>query len=287
MDTSYSSNSSSSNNNSNSNTITININNSNSNNNNNSNNNSNKNSNSNSSSPLPSPRSLALRQYFSQIDARVSSCASFSLDRFVYQGRDVLVQYSLELPIIVSFPNSMFNLRFSSSPGDIDFGIVFVESPSDPTAAASDLTYHNILKMGRIQSHINPFTLKFQTGREGVLVLMWMNKFDWLSNKKISYLLEEFQPAFHTYDIDRAEDCLERLDEVNEEIEEDEAAIDELTEYILHQQNYISVLDKKAIELGHELDRRWEEREALLREAAALKRSVEVMKSTLPGLGIR
>lgn len=50
-------------------------------------------------------------------------------DVFVYNATDVLVQSTWELPIVIQWPQSHVTFEFTSQPGEISFGIMFVAAP--------------------------------------------------------------------------------------------------------------------------------------------------------------
>lgn len=117
-------------------------------------------------------------------------------DDFVYNGTDVLVQSTWELPIVIQWPDSSVNFEFSVSPSEISFGIVFVAAPVDDSDT-SDLEMETIVEMGRVQCDVEPISGSFEVPCEGVIFFLWDNNYDWSALKKISYLIEVKQVPTH------------------------------------------------------------------------------------------
>jgi len=63
--------------------------------------------------------------YFKDIDKEFNSIDKLSDDIFHYNGQDVLVQSTWELPIIIQYPDSKIKFEFSSNEGDIQCDFLF------------------------------------------------------------------------------------------------------------------------------------------------------------------
>lgn len=61
-------------------------------------------------------RPVPLSDFFRDIDHEFIGIHKVEDDVFTYQGSDVLVQSSFELPIIVQWPRSVINFEFSTTP---------------------------------------------------------------------------------------------------------------------------------------------------------------------------
>jgi hypothetical protein len=70
---------------------------------------------------------------------------------------------------------------FSTSPGDIAFGISF---------QSVDGQESEVLKEHRVPSEVEPISGAFKAPREGAVCLYWDNSFSWLTPKKLSYSIE-------------------------------------------------------------------------------------------------
>jgi hypothetical protein len=137
-------------------------------------------------------------------------------DVFVYNGADVLVQSTWELPIIIQWPGSTINFEFSTTQGAIEFGIVFVPALED-NQQQDELEVETIEEMGRIRSDLETIAGSFQPPSEGVIFFLWDNTYDWSAVKKLTYTVECLQPSFTLPDYDRCNDARAVLDDVLED----------------------------------------------------------------------
>ena len=141
--------------------------------------------------------------FFEELDKEFIHCKSTEDDRFIYQGKDVLVQSTWELPIIIQWPNSTIKFDFSTSRGGIEFGIVFVPATEeDPQNVELDV--ETIEEMTRVRSDLEHVAGTFQPPCEGVVFFLWDNAYDWSAVKKLSYTVEVHQPSFTLPDADRS-----------------------------------------------------------------------------------
>lgn len=104
----------------------------------------------------------------------------------------MLVQSSWELPIVIQWPQSKVSYEFTSTPGDISFGIVFVPAPDEPRDA-DDLEIETVEEIARVSSHNEIIGGEFEAPCEGVVFFLWDNNFDWSAVKKISYSINVIQ----------------------------------------------------------------------------------------------
>lgn len=113
-------------------------------------------------------------------------CLQLEDDSFVYKATDVLVQATWELPLVVQWPQAVVSYEFSSTPGDISFGIVFVAAPAEGQNI-DDLEMETVEEVERVPSHTEVIKGSFELPCEGVVFFLWDNNFDWSAVKKISY----------------------------------------------------------------------------------------------------
>ena len=133
---------------------------------------------------------------FKEIDKEFINIDRITDDSFMYRAKEVLVQSSWELPIVVQYPGSTIKFEFSTTMGDIVFGIMFIPALEDGQAE-EDMRAETIDEMGRVLSDIEPYGGVFTPRCEGVVFFIWDNTHDWYSNKKVSYTIDLQQVDVH------------------------------------------------------------------------------------------
>ena len=133
-----------------------------------------------------------------KLDKQFNNIEKVTNDTLFFKGKDVLVQSTWELPIVVQLPGSRIHFEFTSSMGDIMFGIVFVAA-ADEGESDEDMQTEVIDEMGRVLSHEQAYFGSFEPRSEGVVFFVWDNTHDWYSNKNISYTIEMQQVSHHTF----------------------------------------------------------------------------------------
>jgi len=78
-----------------------------------------------------SKRQLSADEYFSHMDTEFVGRSNVQDDVFVYAARDVLIQKSLEVPILAQWPNTAFEYEFSADPPVVKFAIAFINALSE------------------------------------------------------------------------------------------------------------------------------------------------------------
>lgn len=94
---------------------------------------------------------------------------------------DIVIHWNWKLDIPITLPGSVVSYTFSTSPGDIAFGISF---------QTIDGVESDVLVPHRVPSEIEPISGSFKAPREGAVCLYWDNSFSWLTPKKLSYSVE-------------------------------------------------------------------------------------------------
>jgi len=146
---------------------------------------------------------LTTAEFFLELDNEFHGIASLEDDRFTYQAREVLVQSTWELPIIIQWPGSTIQFSFTTAQGGVEFGIVFVPA-TDEQQQAEDLQVETIEEMTRVRSDLAPVSGTFQPPCEGVVFFLWDNAYDWSAVKRLSYVVQVHQPSFSLPDADRS-----------------------------------------------------------------------------------
>jgi hypothetical protein len=94
---------------------------------------------------------------------------------------DIVIHWNWKLDIPISLPGSVVSYTFSTTPGDISFGISF---------QTLDGVESEVLVSHRVPSEVEPISGSFKAPREGAVCLYWDNSFSWLTPKKLSYSVE-------------------------------------------------------------------------------------------------
>lgn len=147
---------------------------------------------------------------FAELDANFKNLEKVSDDEFVYRASNVLVQSTWELPIVVQYPGTTIKFEFTTTMGDILFGIMFVAALVDGEEE-DDMRAETVDEMGRVLSHEEAYGGSFTPRCEGVVFFVWDNSHDWYSHKTVSYEIRLAQPSFSWIDADRVSRCTELL----------------------------------------------------------------------------
>ena len=97
--------------------------------------------------------------FFREIDASFINFDEKS-DAFHWQSSDIVVQWEWILPIPVSLPGTILSYSFSTTFGDIAFGIQIVYSADDRV--------EDIISLSRVRSDLEAITGTFKVPREGL-----------------------------------------------------------------------------------------------------------------------
>lgn len=159
-----------------------------------------------------------VQAFFRRMDQEFIGHGRVADEEFIYRASDVLVQATWELPIVVQWPGSTVTYEFSSTPGDISFGIVFVAAP-DTLQEVEDLDIETVEEMSTAPSHTEDIAGSFELPSEGVVFFLWDNNFDWSAVKKISYTIRVLCPSFSLPDQERSTSASAALKEVVEDLD--------------------------------------------------------------------
>ena len=117
-----------------------------------------------------------IENLFRDFDRDFIGLSNLSDEVYTYNATDVLVQASWELPIVVQWPESKVTFEFSSAPGDISFGILFVAAPEEDQRI-EDLDVETVEQMGIVKSNLEPICGTFEVPCEGVVFFIWVINF--------------------------------------------------------------------------------------------------------------
>lgn len=83
----------------------------------------------------------------------------------MYKAKDVLVQTTWELPIIIQYPDTRVIYDFSTAQGDVGFGIMFIPA-LEPGETLEDVGTEEIEEMTVIPCHTEPYGGEFTPASE-------------------------------------------------------------------------------------------------------------------------
>ena len=140
---------------------------------------------------------LTAAAFFSELDEEFHGISSLEDGRFTYQAREVLVQSTWELPIIIQWPKSSIQFTFTTAQGGVEFGIVFVPATVEQNQT-ENLQMETIEEMIRVRSDLAPVSGTFQPPCEGVVFFLWDNAYDWRWVLSFRARAPRFNPASPT-----------------------------------------------------------------------------------------
>eukprot|EP00981_Chlorochromonas_danica_P000957 scaffold229_cov155-Ochromonas_danica.AAC.5 len=208
-------------------------------------------------------------------------------EEFLYRASDVLVQTTWELPIVVQCPRASVSYEFTSSPGDIAFGIVFVAAPNE-SQRPEDLDIETVEEMVKVPSSSDRISGSFDLPCEGVIFFLWDNTFAfWEYTKKITYSIKVHQPSFQLLDSERCHYAISQMRLVSEDLHEMCSKHADSNARYEHNCANASFLEHQIALLEEKLSKRREEFNQLCCEREGWQHSQLVLEEARAGLCIR
>jgi len=217
-------------------------------------------------------------EYFREMDVDFVNIKDTNNLTYRYTATNVILQpgkKSLEVPIILSFPNSKVHFEFATDPADIKFGICFVAALEEGQSR-DDLEVETIEEMDKVVCSLQePVIGSFDCACEGVVFFMFENEAEWWTTggsvqRELAYIIEVHSPNFTTIDEERCfraktdlADALEKLEVSSIRLADAEVLIERTTEEVAFLEEQISALSVKLEERYVE----YEESENALDEA--------------------
>ena len=195
---------------------------------------------------------LTTSDFFAQLDTEFINVKTIEDETFHYNGKDVRVTNTWELPIIIQWPESSIQFEFSTRQGGIEFGIVFVPATDDEHPNA-DLEVETIEEMTRVRSDLSKISGSFQPRSEGVVFFLWDNAYDWSSTKKLNYSVHVFQPSFSLPDTDRSSASRKLLLDMLEDQETAQIRKDDGNDQITYYEPKVNTLSQELMLLRQDL----------------------------------
>lgn len=148
-------------------------------------------------SALQNQAALTIDSYFSGIE-------SVEDIRFTFRSSDVTVRENFELPITLPVGcDSVLNYKFSSSYGNLEFGVLFVDENDFVSV---------IMDIDSVDSLDQIVEGEFQISKRGVVYLIWENTFSWLT-KQLSYSVDLLVKSFTKSETETTAQALDTLRE--------------------------------------------------------------------------
>jgi hypothetical protein len=208
---------------------------------------------------------------------------------------DTVVHWNWKLDIPISLAGSVVSYSFSTTPGDISFGIAFEAAGGEE---------EDVLEEHRVPSHIEPISGAFKAPCEGSVCLYWDNSFSWLTPKKLSYSVEvrqvgakyfEFskclmhimQPSFAIADQTRSLKAQSMLHSCSSEVEVMEMRLARNIEKEKRVRAEIPELKRQFDHIKALIESKLDEVNTSQREAEELLNAIELAEARVNGLCIR
>lgn len=205
---------------------------------------------------------------------------------------------------MIQCPNSSVTYEFSSTPGDISFGVVFVAAP-ESQQNVDDLDIETVEEVERVPSGTDCVSGSFDVPAEGVIFFLWDNNFDWSSVKSISYSIRVFQvfsfsidsliaycfwclqPQFATLDDQRCTFALEHLSSTVEDLNLSLYRHADAQSALDHNSANVAFLEDRIAELEKKLSARKEAIAAVSTQITQSEKQIWMRRQCSSGLCIR
>lgn len=232
-------------------------------------------------------QSSSLRDYFQNKDKDFIGINKVVDEIFTYNATDVLVQAIWELPIVIQWPESVVNYKFTTQHGDISFGVMFVAAPEEDDPEVEDLEVETVEEISRVPSSTDSIEGSFQVPYEGVIFFLWDNNFDWSSVKKLSYHIEVKQPSFTIPDEIRSTECFKELKDVTEHLDILYNKQADAQDYLEHNLANVSFLQEHVRTIQQKLANKTDDLLILESEINKIEKVININESANLGLCIR
>ena len=192
---------------------------------------------------------MSSTKLFNSLDTDHHNIKQLFDETFTYKAGDVLISGLMELPIVIQWPESVIKFEFLTTGGDIDFGILFVAALAEGQSE-DDLKVETLDEVGRVPSQTEVISGEFMVPSEGVVFLVWDNKYDWfVPNKKLSYSIELFQPSFSVIENERQTLALKVLEDTVEDTKTSFIRLADAEDYFDNQGPNLGVLEQQLFDL--------------------------------------
>mmetsp|Transcript_6842 Transcript_6842/g.10281 ORF Transcript_6842/g.10281 Transcript_6842/m.10281 type:complete len:257 (+) Transcript_6842:79-849(+) len=215
---------------------------------------------------------------FRDLDSSFVNFDEAASDTFNYTSTDIVVHWNWKLDIPVSLPGSTVSYTFSTTAGDIGFGISFEPNEGEEV---------EVLEEHRVPSNIEPISGAFKAPSEGAVCLYWDNSFSWLTPKKLSYSVEVRQPSFAVADQARSTKARSMLYGSLDELRYLQLQLSHTLDKERALKAEIPELKRQFDEIKAKIESKLAQVTASAQESASLTRRLQESESRINGLCIR
>jgi hypothetical protein len=161
---------------------------------------------------------ISTQELFRELDYDYIGLRKLGDETYTYRAIDVRVQDTLELPIIIQWPDSVINFEFTIKPTDVYFSIYFVAAPEND----SERHYFSEVEIETVKDKEKVTCDEVTEGTykppcEGVVFFVWDNTHDWSAIKNVSYKIEVNEPSFKGMEEERMLKSSEILKDVTDD----------------------------------------------------------------------
>lgn len=147
---------------------------------------------------------LSSHELFRELDYEFIGLRKLGDETYTYKAIDVRVKDTLELPIIIQWPDSVINFEFTIKPTDVYFSIYFVAAPENDV----ERHYYSSVEIETVKDKEKVTCDEVTEGTykppcEGVVFFVWDNTHDWSAIKNVSYKIEVIEPSFKGMEVER------------------------------------------------------------------------------------
>lgn len=225
-----------------------------------------------------------VREFFCEIDCP---------EAVVFNGSDVLVQTTMELPIPMR-KGSVVDLQFTTTNGDISFAMHFAQSSLRPQLTkvegdrgvlSSELVL--IMESTRVPSDTLTYSKTFKASTNGSLLLLFDNSYSWFTTKSLNYHIELFEPRGEDAESSRSSACRSLLARTAKENQRALTVLDGSRGRAQVLKSEILAMEERAAAMRAELDFKGRQLDLAYEETDEMTARIQANQEKLSGLCIR
>ena len=208
----------------------------------------------------------------------------------VFNGSDVLVQTTMELPIPMR-KGSVVDLQFTTINGDISFAMHFRPNAKPGVAGketgvlSSELAL--IMESTRVPSDTLTYSKTFKASTDGSLLLQFDNSYSWFTTKSLNYHIELFEPRGEDAESSRSSACRSLLARTALENQRALTVLDGSRGRAQILKYEILAMEERAAAMRAELDFKGRQLDLAYEETDEMTARIQANQEKLSGLCIR
>jgi len=220
-----------------------------------------------------------VRDFFREIDCPEDT------EAVVFNGSDVLVQTTMELPIPMR-KGSVVDLQFTTTNGDISFAMHFRPNAGKETGVlSSELVL--IMESTRVPSDTLTYSKTFKASTDGGLLLQFDNSYSWFTTKSLNYHIELFEPRGEDAESSRSSACRSLLARTAIENQRALTVLDGSRGRAQILKYEILAMEERAAAMRAELDFKGRQLDLAYEETDEMTARIQANQEKLSGLCIR